>query len=288
MWPVRTALDLISPITLITHKEYSMLLHTPKKDTAVLELMQACQRQSVKTDSDVPVLPEPLAGELAAQTARSITARETLIIRQQAYKDALVQLRTFEKQVRRRLRHAFQLVRQFRDDPNFTPDLFEAFGLRVNGTYPAKLRQLPEPIQTLSDLLTANTLAAAAGFNVLTSPTAEELTQMRETLIERHDTFETAKALYQSALAEKKRQRKASKAILLRVKLALREASVGLTPLELRHVMRAYGFTYKSKRNVSDKETVAPDSGRDDDAITDQSDHPAADDTTTEAMNLAA
>jgi hypothetical protein len=265
-----------------------MNLHTPTKDTATLELMQACQRQSVKIESGVPILPEPLAQELAAQTALSVATRQTLITRQQAYKDALGQLRAFEKQVRRRLRHAFQLVRQFRDDPNFTSDLFEAFGLRVDGTYPAKLRFLREPIQTLGDVLTANTLAEAAGFNVLTSPTAVELTQMRDDLIARNDALETAKAAYQAALSDQKQQRKAAKAILQRVKHALREASVGLTPLELRNVMRAYGFTYKPKRMVSDQDPVEPDSGRDDDSIDDQSDIPPADDSTDDGFDLAA
>lgn len=231
-----------------------MRIQRPKNDASLLNQLHHFNLQAQKTDLAMPSLSAELFQEISEAHTNLQLHHSEVTAREQACKTANAAHINKNNQLIRRLRLAYNIVRFTSKEPDFPVSLLEAFGLKKDGSFPAHKATFKYPLEMLREVLQANSLAQAQGYDLLTGPTAAEFEQHRSEWLALLDARTSAKTALQSAREQLKESRTTALLIITKVSYALRQATTGMTPLAHRNVMRAYGFTYQGDRQPTTSE----------------------------------
>lgn len=228
----------------------------PSSDANRLELLQTLQQQLNAPNLPFEVLSTSHLQALDRLVLSYRAVYFDLIAAREAHAHWQLQSKQAEQQLRFLLRDAFQLVRRQRRNPNFPASLFEAFGLTRDAKQTDASHYLIAPIELAYSMVTAQETALQQGFHVLTDPSPQALIAAAQSLRQHRARLVEARNREQQVLAQMRELRLEAQQMLIRIRTAIKLATIGMKPLDQQLVQQAMGFEYRHKSKPSTPATT--------------------------------
>lgn len=224
-----------------------MKLITPKADLMKLELLQNIEHELRTPTSIVPPLPTALVDSVSENLSRYRQHYHRLLQARQEWQRSSSACKVYERKLQQMIRDAYQQVKRKARDGGLAKSQLEALGLTTKATQTPQIRKMQAPIQLAHVLVVAAQEAQSQGVLVLTDPSPEAIQTAANNLIAAKDQLAVKREAERSAFEAMQQQRSEVHALLLRIKLSVRMASIGQSAAAQRGLFRALGFSYSSE-----------------------------------------
>lgn len=229
-----------------------MQLVLPTSDQQRLQLLADCLHNLRAPNSPITQLDPALFDDLDQHHASFQATYQQILRAREASRAALSQVKISERQLCHAIRDAYQLVQRQRRNPDFPVHLFEAFGLKRDGTQTNTIHRLRTPIPIAHQLIVADQLATSKGFSILVSPTAAQLQALSDGLNSAQQVLVHQRNQVKQVLEDLRRERKAAALLLQRLRITVQLQLIHLTPQQRQAYLSDLGFQFREKRDASE------------------------------------